>query len=349
MSLPAMAFTQFPEQEKVVHLLQRSLDRGRVAHAYLFVGGGMTQLEAVSGVLAKSLNCLRPPARGFAGIGLDSCDECPSCRKIDHGNHADVQWLRPESKSRVITIDQIRALMQTINLKPLEAEWKVAVIVAAERLNIQAANAFLKTLEEPPAKSIVLLLSTEPERILETIASRCLRLNFGTAGRLKLEQAESEWLARFGEMAASYDKSLLSRYRLLSAILSKLAMIKEGIEQTLSAASPLSRNEEVDPHLREKWEDELAAAIEAEYRLRRTEVLLALEWWLRDVWLESLGVTRDLQTLPALGSTTGSIAKRMPSSEAVENLRILEDAHRLLGSNVQEALALEVGLLKIRL
>ena len=70
-------------------------------------------------------------------------------KKIEGGNHADIHWIRPESKSRVITVDQMRELMQEINLKPTEAEYKVAVIVCADRLNVSAANAFLKTLEEP--------------------------------------------------------------------------------------------------------------------------------------------------------------------------------------------------------
>ena len=74
------------------------------------------------------------------------------CRKIDHETHADIHWARPESKSRVITVEQMRDLMQQIQLKPTEAEYKVTIIAGADRLNPQAANAFLKTLEEPPAK-----------------------------------------------------------------------------------------------------------------------------------------------------------------------------------------------------
>src|SRR5258708_38631908 len=104
--------------------------------------------------------------------------------------------------------------MQVISLKPTEAAWKVAVIVAADRLNVQAANAFLKTLEEPPPKSSILLLSTDPERILETVLSRCLRLSFAGDSRPKLEAGCMKWLTEFSEMATSQQKGLLSRYRL---------------------------------------------------------------------------------------------------------------------------------------
>ena len=133
-------------------------------------------LESLARTLAKTLNCQQPVKTG--GVATDCCDACLNCRKIDQDTHADIHWARPESKSRIITVEQTRELMREIQLKPTEAGYKVAIIAAADRLNVQAANAFLKTLEEPPAKSVLILLSTEPQRILETILSRCLRLNF---------------------------------------------------------------------------------------------------------------------------------------------------------------------------
>ena len=344
-----MAFANFPEQEKVVHLLQRSLDRGRLSHAYLLAGSALSELESMAGTLAKTLICIDPPRRGATGVALDCCDRCLSCRKIDEGNHSDVQWLRPESKSRVITIDQIRDLMQTIYLKPLEGDSKVAVIVAADRLNVQAANAFLKTLEEPPSRSTVLLLSVEPERILETILSRCLRLSFSTDSRLRSNQGHAEWLGKFSELAAAQQKSLLGRYRLLSALLTKLAQVKSEIEKALESRSPLSRYKDVEPQLREKWEDELAAASEAEYRRQRAEALVALEWWMRDIWLAKLGFDDELFTFPGLSADARAVSFRITPKDAILNLKLLEDTHRLLGSNVQEALALEVSVLKMKL
>ncbi|MBM3839491.1 MAG: hypothetical protein FJ398_16280 [Verrucomicrobia bacterium] len=344
-----MSFAQFREQQTVVNLLQRSLDRGRLSHAYLFAGSTLPDLELMAATLAKTLTCADPPRRGASGVALDSCDRCMSCRKIDDGNHADVQWVRPESKSRVITIDQIRELMRTIHLKPLEAASKVAVIVAADRLNIQAANAFLKTLEEPPSRSTVLLLSTDPERVLETIASRCLRLNFGGEDKFKASGAQIEWLAGFTKQAAGAQKSLLGRYRLLSAILARLSQIKADIEKVLAVRSPLSRHQEIDPQLKEKWEDELTAAIEAEYRRQRAEVLLMLEWWMRDVWLTKLGLDKESLAFPGSADDTRTVSTRLSANDAAWNLRLMEETHLLLGSNVQEALALEVSFLKMKL
>jgi DNA polymerase-3 subunit delta' len=271
-----------------------------------------------------------------------------------------MHWARPESKSRVVTIDQMRELMREIQLKPTEAEYKVAIIVAADRLNVQAANAFLKTLEEPPAKSVLILLSTEPQRILETILSRCLRLNFFGEGTRSFDPVQMEWLARFGAMAAEEQKSLLGRYRLLDVLLQKLGEIRLRVDESLTARSPLQRYDDVEKDLREKWEDELTAAIEAEYRRQRADWLLLVQWWLRDVWLSTLrsstamedghtcAVGKDLLNFP---TTPGAeiVARRITPRQALENLQTLEQTQRLLYTNVQEALALEVGLLKLHL
>lgn len=343
-----MAFADFPDQKQVVQLLQRSLERGRVAHAYLFAGHQMAELQALARTLAKTLNCSNPVRRPPDGPPVDCCDKCASCRQIDGDTHADMHWVRPESKSRVIVIEQMRELMQEINLKPNDAEYKIAVIEAADRLHTGAANAFLKTLEEPPAKSVLILLSTQPQRILETIVSRCLRLNFAAETGRVTTPAFEQWLEGFGELAAREQKSLLGRYYLLGALLKKLGALKEEIDKALTARSPLERYDDVDPKLREKWEEELKAAIEAEYRLQRSDLLVALQWWLRDVWVQTLSVGRELLNFPEMAGT-GHVAKRLSPAQAMENLRILEHTQRLLGSNVQEALALEVGLLKLNL
>jgi DNA polymerase III subunit delta' len=343
-----MSFASFTEQEDAVQLLQRSLARERLGHAYLFSGNDLEHLQLVARTLAKTLNCQNQRQSKTVPGAPDCCDACLSCRKIDAFNHADVQWIRPESKSRIITIDQMRDLMQTVFLKPNEAEYKLAIIVGADRLNPQAANAFLKTLEEPPPRSVLILLSTEPGRILETILSRCLRLNFSAESERFQDETFLAWLKYFGETAVAEHGSLLSRYRLLSVLLGRLNELKEKIDTELTARSPLEKYDDLDPKLREKWEDELSAAIEAEYRRQRADVLTGLQFWLRDVWLQSLGDGK-LLTFPALQSATQTLASRIDAPAASGNLRVLERLQRQLNSNVQEALALEVGLLQLKL
>jgi hypothetical protein len=146
--------------------------------------------------------------------------------------------------------------------------------------------------------------------------------------------------------------------------------MKAAIDESLTARSPLQRYDDVEKDLREKWEEELAAAIEAEYRRQRTDLLAIVQRWLRDVWLiaiskpetrpvrhsvggggntqpEAIGAT-DLLNFPELAGTN-RVAQRITPADAVENLQIIEGTQRLLHTNVQEALALEVGLLKLNL
>jgi DNA polymerase III subunit delta' len=333
-----MAFKDFSAQSQGVQLLQRSLARGRLGHAYLFSGDSLDDLETPARTLAKTLNCQHPVK--ISGIATDCCDECLSCRKIENATHPDIQWVRPESKSRIITIDQTRELMRVIQLKPAEAQFKVAVIVGADRLNPQAANAFLKTLEEPPQKSVLILLTIEPARILETILSRCLRLNFSAETARPLAAEQAYWLQQFSSAAAAGQKSLFGRYRLLDSLLQRLGAIRAQVDETLTARSPLEKYGDAEKDLREN--------IEAEYRRRRAEVLLLLQWWLRDVWLHTLAVGENLLRLPQIAGAD-EVAKRINARQARENLAVLEQTQRLLHSNVQEALALEVGLLKLQL
>ncbi len=254
-----MAFKNFPEQEQGVTLLQRSLERRRLAHAYLFTGHQLDELEALARTLAKTLNCQKPVKAG--GVAVDSCDACLNCQKVEHETHADVHWVRPESKSRVITIDQVRELMREIQLKPTEAEFKVGIIAAADRLNVQAANAFLKTLEEPAGKSVLILLSTEPQRLLETILSRCLRLNFAGEGVRPWSGAGGMAVAiqRDGGIGAEKFAGPLPAHGCAAA---KAGEMRARVEKALTARSPLEKYEDVEKELREKWEEELAAAIE---------------------------------------------------------------------------------------
>ncbi len=337
-----MSFKLLPHQQGV-QLLQRSLARGRLGHAYLFSGDRIEELESIARTLAKTLNCQNPVLQN--GVAVDCCDQCPSCRQIENDIHADIHWARPEAKSRVVTVDQMRELTREIQLKPTQAQFKAGIIAGADRLHVSAANAFLKTLEEPPAKSILILLSTEPSRILETILSRCLRVNFSSGARRELAASEAAWLEKFSALAQE-QKTLLGRYILADVLVQKLAEIRAEAEKTLSARSPLQKYDEIDKELRDKWEEELAAAVEAEYRRLRADLLLLVQCWLRDVWLHTLAAGKDLLNFPQIPGAE-AIARRISPRQALENLQAMNETQRILHTNVQEALALEVGLLKL--
>lgn len=345
-----MSFSALAEHQRQLALLQRSLNLGRLGHAYLFTGGVMDDLETVANTLARTLNCQDPPRRGETGLPLDSCDVCSSCRRIARNLHPDVHQLRPESKLRQITIEPVRELIRVVHLKPHEAKFKVAIISGADRMNVQASNAFLKTLEEPPADSLLVLLSTEPMGLIETIRSRCLHLSFGESNRVTSDAGLLAWLGCFASAASQPQQHPLDRYRLLGFLLNELAARKKQIEKRLAAESPLEKYPDMETDLQSRYETELNAAIESEYRRQRGEALCALLWWLRDVWLLKLGSRNPTLGLPNLRKQSIAVAERISEPQALNNLKLIEKTQLLLArTNVQETLALETTLLKLSL
>lgn len=345
-----MSLSDFGRHRPQVCLLQSSLNTGRLGHAYLFTGTDMGELEAIARTLAKVVNCLSPPKIGVQGLPLDSCDVCSSCKRIDQHQHPDVYEVRPESKLRQIRIDTIRELIRTIHLKPLEARFKVGIISWADRLNKDASNAFLKTLEEPPEKSLFLLLTSQPSAMLETVRSRCLHLAFVEAHAVPPDANILPWLTEFVRFAAKSKTQPLERYQLLAMLLNELGARRKTIEKQLTAESPLQKYPDLDEETQELFETELAASIEAEYRHQRSELLSALLWWLRDVWLLCSSTGDNRLGFPTLREYSSAVAARITPKQALDNLKVVEQVHRMLAeTNVQERLALETGLLKLNL
>lgn len=176
-------------QEKAVNILLRTLQRGRIPSAYLFAGESGIGKKFTAINLAKALNCLNtilPPfnfpltkggyRQDIENLGIDACDECSSCKKIDSGVHPDIRLISPDGGQ--IRIEEIRAIEDALSLKAFEGRKKIIIVEEADTMNPFAANAFLKTLEEPPAGSLIILISSIPDRLPETIRSRCSRINF---------------------------------------------------------------------------------------------------------------------------------------------------------------------------
>ncbi|MBF0619787.1 MAG: DNA polymerase III subunit delta', partial [Candidatus Omnitrophica bacterium] len=155
----------------VLERLSRLNAAGKLAHAYLFTGPrGIGKAETAL-ALAQVVNC----AEG--GTDVLSCG-CASCRKIAGGNHPDIYIVEKLEDKSEILIDQLRALMSRLELRAAEAKVKVAIIKDAELLRLEAANAFLKTLEEPRPGTLLILTTADPRNVLGTIASRCHEARF---------------------------------------------------------------------------------------------------------------------------------------------------------------------------
>ena len=164
-----MFFSQIIGQEKAKRFLSNVMRRERVPHAYLFTGISGIGKTSAAKAFTMTLNCHAPS-------GLDGCGACPSCRKILNGNFPDFISLEPDGQN--IKIEQIRELNRSLGYAPFAGGYRVCVIHRAGAMTGEAANSFLKTLEEPPPGNIFVLNATEPRDLLPTIVSRCQRVSF---------------------------------------------------------------------------------------------------------------------------------------------------------------------------
>ncbi len=155
-----------------VGLLSRLLRGNRVGHAYLFAGPGGVGRQSIAIAMLARLACIAPPADS-----ADPCGSCRSCVALRRGQHPDLVTIAPDGQT--IKIDQIREMTGRLRYDPVVGRVKGVVVCQAERMQDLAANALLKTLEEPPRGTHFVLLTTEPETLLDTIRSRCQLVRFG--------------------------------------------------------------------------------------------------------------------------------------------------------------------------
>ncbi len=174
-----LTFTTIFGHDRPVSILKRALANNRLAHAYLFSGAPGVGKKLTAFALAAAVNCTQP-----AG---DACGSCPSCRKTAAGGHPDLHLLASEGEE--IKIDQIRQLQADLSLRPFEGAKKILIIDGADAMNTASANAFLKTLEEPPGDALIILITAMPHRLLPTIRSRCQEIRFMPLSRRTLAQA----------------------------------------------------------------------------------------------------------------------------------------------------------------
>jgi DNA polymerase-3 subunit delta' len=261
-----------------------SMEQGRMGHSYLLTGDRAESLENL--------------ALGLAGQVLASAPQ----------EHPDFHSVRPESKSRTITVLQIRELERELYLRPFIAPVKVAVIFDAERMclgSAAAANAFLKTLEEPPAHTLILLTSGRPAMLLPTIISRCLRLDLGFEDIDAGVVHEPEWIAAW---YARQPNPALRAYARAQVLAEHWAGIREAAEAHLKAS-----DDDVD-------EDVGKALVEAEFQLGRQESIAQMQRW---YWRRSEAVAQTtelerLRAVKALEELQAGLAQNSEPNLAVE-------------------------------
>ena len=163
--------------EKIIAHFEEAIKMGKVSHAYLLSGEDGSGKMTLAKAFAKALLCEHQTG----------CGECTACRQVDSGNHPDLIYITHEKYE--IRVDEIRkGINDTINIKPYSSNYKIYIIDDADRMNQGAQNAFLKTLEEPPAYAVIILLTNNKDRLLDTILSRCVTMTLGSVREEKIVQ-----------------------------------------------------------------------------------------------------------------------------------------------------------------
>lgn len=320
-----MTFAQIIGHDRQKDILRRAMSGGRLAHAYLFAGPEGVGKRLMALTLARALFCQD-------GTG---CGECAPCRKVDHRNHPDLHFLEPDGSS--IKIEQVRALQHELNLRPFEGKYKICLIEAADTMTVAAANALLKTLEEPRGDTLLILLSSHPQRLLETIRSRCQPLHFprqpleliraSLQTQLGIADDEAHVLAALSDgsfkKAFGKDRQLYLEDR--RTLLKTLTALSAGsILPILEFAEQLAGDKAGLPDILEIFQ--------AFYR----DVLLTLHG--RD--------TSELVNLD-LSEKVRRVAGRENASTVLVKLDALGNARRQLDRNLNPQLVMEVLLLRL--
>ena len=166
-----MSFKDVLGHKRPIEFLKRAIHQDKVSHSYLFLGNEGIGKKWVAIQFAKAINCLE----GEIGKG-DACDRCLSCKKIDHQLHPDVLIIEPEGQT--LRVDQVRQTQRDLAYRPYEGHRRVCVLTAADRMAPNMSNTLLKTLEEPPLHTVIILLANNPRLLLPTILSRCQPIRF---------------------------------------------------------------------------------------------------------------------------------------------------------------------------
>ncbi|HKS26197.1 MAG TPA: DNA polymerase III subunit delta' [Pyrinomonadaceae bacterium] len=342
-------FDKLAGNERVKDVLRRMLEKGRVPGALLFVGEDGVGKRLFALELAKAMNCQKSK-------GKEGCDECSSCLRIgrstfplydnDDDNkerivwseHTDVGMVRPYKRS--IRVDPMRELEREANYRPVEGRARFFIIEDADRLNESSSNALLKTLEEPPETSHLILLTSRPSALLPTIRSRCQVIRFAPLQAEEVEKhltAERRIPKREASLLAHVARGSIGR-----ALSTDLASYRERRDAMLEVLKSLALTGDRARLLRiaEEMND---AKRKDEYEPR----LEALEMLVHDVWTLGLGAPAEQIVNRDLDEQLKQISVRVPSRRAARWITEIETLRGQLLVNVNRKVATDALFLSM--
>jgi DNA polymerase-3 subunit delta' len=310
--------------ESALQLLQAADERERLSHAILLTGPETAEKDQFVERLFMALN------------------QADSAR-----SHPDFHRIEPESKSRRILVEQIRELEAALRLRSRSARVKFGVISEADRMMQQAANAFLKTLEEPPRASLLILTTALPDALLDTVRSRCMLITLKPAGSDPLGPAAVSLLettAAIWKREPATVAGALKIARHFQALLAEARATISSEHDELLRTEIAAYKQTTDGRWLEDREERLSVATERRYLQARAQLLSALILFFGDaIRLQSGSAQLELVPLTALVS---EFARSLTTPDALRRLTALEDLADHLARNVQESLAIEVACVK---
>jgi len=329
-----MSFAKLIGNERNKEILQRLLERGRLASTLIFAGPEGVGKRQFALTLAKAVNCQRAPADHPA---IDSCDECAVCRRIEAGAHSDVKEIKPEGA--YIKIGQTRALAGEVYFRPREGRQRFFLIDEADRLREEAANSLLKTLEEPPPTSTIILLTARPDALLLTIRSRAQRLNFAP---LSVAEMEKYLAANYKRPAP--DTALLARVtggRIGQATAIDLSEYRKERRTLIEVIELLAAG---DNRYRLLKAAEYLGKQEREAFEKQLELLIAL---LRDIFLLAAGSAREAIINIDAADRLETLAQKIELRRLTAWVEKFNELRANLKININRQVATEAALLSL--
>lgn len=259
-------FKDIVGHEQIIEHLKTAIEMGKVSHAYILNGPDLSGKMMIAEAFARALLCEKQDP--------DGCGECKSCRQSDDRNNPDIIYVKHD-KPNTISVDDIRTqLNNDIVIKPYSNQYKIYIVDEAEKMNQQAQNALLKTIEEPPAYAVIMLLTTNADSFLQTIRSRCITLNLKSVKNdviksyLMTEKKIPDYQA---DVCAAFAQGVVGK-----AI--KLASSDDFNELKESALSLIKRLDDIDLY-------EMGEAIKqiSDYKLQVQDYFDLITVWYRDV------------------------------------------------------------------
>ena len=325
-----MPFASLVGNERIKRLLKRAVAEGRTGQSLIMAGPRGVGKYRFALALAQALNCERPKDG-------DACGKCVPCRKIAANEHLDVQTVSPDGN--FIKIDSMRKMADEAEFRPFEGRRRVSIIDEADRLNLQAANSILKTLEEPPETSLIVLVTSKPYALLETIRSRCQMLTFAPLATAELEShlaanykrpaEETRLLARLARGSIGHALEIdLGEYRerrgQMLELIDALAVTRDTI-RLMSFAEQLGRKLE-----RDEFENYLDAML----------VLFA------DLFRLKLGEPPESLTNLDVEPRLARVAEATTLEQITDWVGRIEQTLRDLSRNINRQLAMEAMFIK---